>query len=214
MAGPEGERRLDLDADAVCAHARSDVRPVHSETSGLHWLEALEALAHPVGGRQRLEHKRVCRGRPGDGCDLTAHRRLIGPIAKMEHERPAPVRFFERRRGERVGVEALAESLGNPLRRGGIARQPRRHGGGRILRGCRKCSNLVGPHYSPSFIPRTRRAIYSTFNSLSTNFPRPCPSGCRPGAKLFAHTMSTALAVHFAQGCSRRRDLAAVAGKR
>ena len=55
MAGAEGERGLDLDADPVSGDAMTVVRAVHQEAAGLDRLQAFEARLHPVFCLDRLE---------------------------------------------------------------------------------------------------------------------------------------------------------------
>ena len=93
VAGAEGERRLDLDADAVAGDARAVVRAVHHEAAGFDRGEALEARAHPVLRRQPLEGERVRRVRAGGEGDQRPHRGFVRRIAEMHGERPAPIRL-------------------------------------------------------------------------------------------------------------------------
>ena len=55
MAGAEGERRLDLDAELVWRHARAIVRAMDDEASGRHRDEVFEARLDPVLGLDRVE---------------------------------------------------------------------------------------------------------------------------------------------------------------
>ena len=56
MAGAEGERRLDLDADAVGRNAGAVMGAVHDEAAGRDRLQPGEALAHPVLRRDRARN--------------------------------------------------------------------------------------------------------------------------------------------------------------
>src|SRR5262245_38585735 len=128
MAGAEGERGLDLDTDAVYSDARARVRPVYDETPGVDRRETFQALAHPVGGRERLEYERVRGRRAGRRRDQRPHRRFIRPLAEMEGQRPASVRLLERRRGHVLRIEAFGDGVTRTSRRGGIGGEPRERG--------------------------------------------------------------------------------------
>jgi hypothetical protein len=125
MAGAEGERCLDLDADAVCPHPRAIMRAMHHKTSGTDRRQSLQALAHPVGGCQRFEHEGVRCLLTGRGRDQGSQPRLIGSIAEMQGEGPTPVRLLEGRGRDLVGIEALAQRSIDRFRRRGIGREPR-----------------------------------------------------------------------------------------
>ena len=68
VAGAEGERGFDLDADAIEGNARAVVRAVHDEAAGLDRLQSGETFAHPIGRFDRSELQRSrsfgagCRG--------------------------------------------------------------------------------------------------------------------------------------------------------
>jgi hypothetical protein len=134
MAGAEGERSFDLDADAARRDARARMRPMHDETAGVDRREAFKALAHPIGGRERLEHQRIRRGRAGRRRDQRPHRRLVRPLAKMEGQRPASIRLLERRRGHLLASEAFGDGVTHASRRGGVGGEPRERGSDRRRR--------------------------------------------------------------------------------
>ena len=65
MSGAEGQRRLDLDADAVEGNAGAVVRAVHDEAAGADRLQPREAFGHPIFRVDSLEAQRFGGGRPG-----------------------------------------------------------------------------------------------------------------------------------------------------
>jgi hypothetical protein len=65
VAGAEGERGFDLDADAIWRYARAVVGAVDEETPGGDRCKPVEAGLDPIPRRDRLEHQRV--GRLGSG---------------------------------------------------------------------------------------------------------------------------------------------------
>ncbi len=113
VAGAEGESGLDLDADTVGLDACAVVRAVDDETAGLDRLEAIETFSHPVGRRERLERERVGELGAGRQSDQGADGRFVGRFAKIERERPAPVRRLVGRDRDGLGIEAFREHVGN-----------------------------------------------------------------------------------------------------
>ena len=63
MAGAEGERGLDLDADPVGRHAPAIMRAVHDEAAGGDRLEPGDAFAHPILRRDAREAQRPAQPR-------------------------------------------------------------------------------------------------------------------------------------------------------
>ena len=57
MAGAEGERGLDLDADPVARHPRAVMRAMDDKTPGIDRGELGETGRHPVARGHALEHK-------------------------------------------------------------------------------------------------------------------------------------------------------------
>ena len=89
MAGAEGERRLDLDADAVGRHAGAVMRAVHDEAAGRDRRQSGEALPNPV--RRFDAPEAQSRGRRGSGRRLhrRPHRVSVGRRAEMDRDAPA-----------------------------------------------------------------------------------------------------------------------------
>ena len=89
MAGAEGERGLDLDADAVDRNAVAIVRAMHDEAPGGDRLEPGEAFAAPnrVGATARSAAPWRAAA-PGGGGGQRAHRILVGRGAKMDRHAP------------------------------------------------------------------------------------------------------------------------------
>ncbi len=92
------------------ADAGAVMRAVHDEAAGLDRGQALEALAYPVGGRERLEQQVLRRHGSGQGRDPRPYRRFVGSIAEMQRDRPAAVRLLERRGRDLVGIEDSAST--------------------------------------------------------------------------------------------------------
>ena len=213
MAGAEGERRLDLNADLVRPHAGATVRPVHDEPTGLDRREAFEAFAHPVRGRERLEPQRIGCRRAGGGRDQRPHGRFVGSIAEIQREDPAAVGLLEGGSRDLFRIEALGQHIADVPCRRPIGRQARDHGGSGQRRGRRHSDVSAHPRNSPPLIPRLRpathraipklcsiyrRAVHSLAALLSTRYPHACP----PPGPLFA------------QGCPQLSGLAARPPKR
>ena len=116
MTGAEGERRLDLDADAVRRNPRAVVGAVHDEAAGRHRRQAGETLPHPVGGGDALEPQR--RGRvPGRRRGQRPGRALVRRDAEIDRHPPAAVTAIHKAGGDVVGGEALGKDIRNTARR-------------------------------------------------------------------------------------------------
>ena len=125
MAGAEGKRRLDFDADPVWRDAGTVMRAMHGETPGLDRGETGKALRHPVGSGGLAEFKRR-------RCSLASrlrHQRcdrgLIGGLAEMDLQPPLSVARFEGRTGGVFRIEAVAKIEDEPPRRRLVAAQGR-----------------------------------------------------------------------------------------
>ena len=135
MAGAEGERRLDLDAEIVRMHARAVVRAVHEEAAGAHRLQAFEALAYPVGVADGLEAQRL-RGLVAAGdADELAQPHLVSRALHVHGDLPLAAVVLEGGASGLFGVEAFGQEgrdatggllVGAQASRGGIG-----HGGRR-----------------------------------------------------------------------------------
>ena len=144
MAGAEGERRLDLDADPVDRDAGAVVRAVDDETAGRDRLEPGEALAHPILRRDALETRAPCPlpARPPPRPALAPRFRPAG-AAKMD--RHAPVAAHPHRpklTATSSAAKLSASKVRNPARRLFIGYQRRQ-------RGCRSVRRTLGIHRRP-----------------------------------------------------------------
>ena len=115
MAGAEGERRFDLDADAAGRDAGAIVRAMHDEASGPHGRQAGKAFAHPVFGRDVPKGERLGGGIAGRGRRQRAHRAPIGRIAKMDRDGPASAAVIHKTDGRVLVRTALGEQAGECL---------------------------------------------------------------------------------------------------
>jgi hypothetical protein len=111
VAGAEGQRRLDLDADAVGSNARAVMRAVHHEASGLDRGQSLQARLDPIGRRDAPEDQRIGGLGSGREPDQGAHRRLIGRVAKVEGHCPQPVPLLRGRHHHVAGIEGLGQRI-------------------------------------------------------------------------------------------------------
>ena len=108
MAGAEGERRLDLDADPVRRERRAVVRAVHREAAGRDRLQIGEARGDPVlRARPSRTSRRSARHLPRRSGDA---RRLVGRRLEMDLDIPASVGAFERRDGGFGRVQPLRKA--------------------------------------------------------------------------------------------------------
>jgi hypothetical protein len=121
VAGAEGERGFDLDADPVRRDRGAVMRAVHREAAGRDRPELTQARRNPVPRRDRLEYDLGL-----DGCRThqPPHRGLVGRLLEMDLDRPAPVRALKRRDGCFRGLEVLGKQVGEAF--GGllVANQP------------------------------------------------------------------------------------------
>ena len=129
MAGAEGKRRLDLDADLVWPDAGAVMRAMHGKTPGLDGGEAGEAPRHPVGSGGLAEFKRRRCGLASRLCHQRRDRGLIGGLAEMDLQPPLSVARLEGRTGGVLGIEAFAKIEDEPPRRRLVAAQGRDGGG-------------------------------------------------------------------------------------
>ena len=96
---------------------------VHDEPACLHRSEALEAPAHPIRGRERLECEIACeRARNvaiyhtlGNGGDQCAQRWFVRLLAEMQRQRPACVGVVLRDLGNRDGDCLSVANLGQRI---------------------------------------------------------------------------------------------------
>ena len=114
MAGAKGERRLDLDADAVCRDAGTIVRTVDNEAAGLDRRQAGEAVAHPVGRRDQIEMERFGGSSTCRGGRQRAQRIFIGRGAKMNRDPPSSAARIHKRDGDIVAVIGFGNDGGDP----------------------------------------------------------------------------------------------------
>src|SRR5947209_14574848 len=113
MAGAEGERRLDLNPDAICRNAPTVMRAVHGKPAGLDWLKLGEAGGYPVSLGDLLKDQLRCVLGARQLTHRQAHRVLVGCFLVMDLQVPAPVGAFER--GSCRLVETLGKRVGEAL---------------------------------------------------------------------------------------------------
>ena len=123
MAGAEGQRRLDFDADAVWRHRITIMGAVDDEAAGADWLQPGEALAHPVFRRDGLEPK-CFRGLGASGnSGQFAQCRFIGMIPKEYCNAPSAALCrralpgIHKAHGDFIGRKALRQQIADPPRR-------------------------------------------------------------------------------------------------
>ena len=131
MAGAEGKRRLDLDADAVQRHARPVMGAMNEEAAGLDLGKDFEARLDPILRLHSAECERV--GGFLSGCERNerADRRLVRRIAEMDGDCPS-VGTIDLGRGDSFQrVEARCNAIDDRPRRGLIGDKARHHAGRR-----------------------------------------------------------------------------------
>ncbi len=114
VAGAEGQRGLDLDADVVGLDARAVMRAVHDEAAGPHRLQTAKAFLDPVGGRDRLDGERGRRRIARRERDLRAQSRFVRRLTEMDRHLPLAAVALESGADGVVGAENLAEISGQP----------------------------------------------------------------------------------------------------
>ena len=129
MAGAEGDRRLDFDADAVGRDARAIVRAVHDEATGGDRLQPGEALLHPVG-RCHAAELQCCSGlAPGGRIDRGPHRSSVDRRAEVNRDLPASAAAVRQTDGDIFTGEAIGDQIAEALRYRFIGCQPREQDG-------------------------------------------------------------------------------------
>ncbi len=88
MAGAEGERSLDFDADPVDGNFCAIVRAMNDKAAGLDRLEPGEAFGDPILCRDAFELWRTFAAGPGR-CRQSPHSTLVRHTAKMNDHAPA-----------------------------------------------------------------------------------------------------------------------------
>ena len=116
MAGAEGERGLDLDADALRGNPVAVMRAVNDEAAGLDRLEAFQARLHPVLRLHRLEAHACRRRLVGGQRDQLPDGGFIRRLAEMDGDVPAAVRVLERGDRGLAVVEGFGQNVGNAPR--------------------------------------------------------------------------------------------------
>ena len=137
VAGAEGQRRLDLDAERVRLDAAAVMRAVDDETAGRHRLQPFEALCDPVGRRHRFEGERLRGGVAGGKPHQVAHGGFVRRLAEMDCHLPLAVVAFEGGAGGVLGVQAFTE-IGGEAAGGFFVAQQADDGGRRIGHGRRR----------------------------------------------------------------------------
>ena len=117
MPGAEGQRRLDLDADAVEGNTGAVVRAVHNEAAGADRLQPGEAFGHPILRHDLLEAQRpccglsrCCRGQRPHGCG-------VGRRPEMDRHTPAVTADIHKTDRQIIGWKTLGKQIGNAPRR-------------------------------------------------------------------------------------------------
>ena len=96
VAGAEGQRRLDFDAELVGRDPLAVMLAVDHEAPGRHGDEVFEAGLDPILGLDRVEGDALCNfPTSGIGHEF-ADQRLIGRLGKMHRDVPSAIRPFER----------------------------------------------------------------------------------------------------------------------
>jgi len=117
MAGAEGERGFDLDADAIERYTGAVMGAVHDEAAGGDGSQSGEAFAHPIRRRDALEAQRFGRnvacGRGGQRANYF----FVGRGAKMYRHPPAASADIHKAHGSFVGRKALGDKIGDSARR-------------------------------------------------------------------------------------------------
>ncbi len=109
MAGAEGERGFDLDADTVRRDAGAVVRAVHGKAAGRDRLEPGKAFRDPIRRGDGLKAQRACRRGAAGHCRQCAHACLVGRATKIQ--RHAPVA----RPGIQADGDTIAKTLGDQI---------------------------------------------------------------------------------------------------
>ena len=124
MAGAEGQRRFDLDADAVERDAGAVMGAVHDEAAGGDGSQSGEAFAHPILGRDTLEAQRLRRCGSCRRGGQRAHHGLVGRGTKIHRHPPAAGAVIHKADGDFVRRKALGEKIRNAVRRLFIGFEP------------------------------------------------------------------------------------------
>ena len=109
VAGAEGERGLDLDADVVGAQSCAVMRAMNEKAPDAHRLEIGEALRNPIRRRHRLDGQQPRRSLARRDRDQTAQACLLGRLAKMDGNLPAAGPILEGCADRIFDVEAFPE---------------------------------------------------------------------------------------------------------
>ncbi len=144
MAGAEGQRGLDLDADVVGLDARAVMRAMHDEAAGAHRLQTGQAFLDPVGGRDRLDGERGRRRIAGRERDLRAQSGFVRRLAEMDRHLPLAAVALEGGADGVVGAEDLAEIAGEPAG-GRLVAGEAGDGGGRVHAQHLPCDGHICP---------------------------------------------------------------------
>ena len=156
MAGAEGQRRFDLDAEVVGPHPHTVMRAVHEEAAGAHRLQTAETLRHPIGGRDRLDDERCRRCLAGDQRDLRAQSGFVRGPSEMDRHLPTSAVALESGASGVVFAEDLAEIGGDPARDRLFANEAG-NGGGRIHPSCLSCNARVGEAAANGYVGAAHR---------------------------------------------------------
>jgi hypothetical protein len=89
MAGSESERRLDLDADVVCAPPSPIMRAVDQHAAGADWGQSGKSVLHPVLLGDSRKARRPRRFGVGGGLDQGKDLRFVGRSREIDLDGPS-----------------------------------------------------------------------------------------------------------------------------
>ena len=180
MAGAEGQRRFDLDADAIDGNAGAVMGAVHDEAAGGDGSQSGEAFAHPILRRDALEAQRLGRcGSRGRGCQP---RTMFSSGAARKYiatrQRPAPL--STRLTATSSAAKLSANKIRNAVRRLFIGFEPcnsarcgRKRAGNHCFVGIFQISPAI---HKPARNLNTGVALAKLFTTSYTFIPRIMPN--------------------------------------
>ena len=130
MPGAEGERRLDLDADVVCAKARAVMRAMHENAAGADGLQSRQRVLDPValfdGGKADGLGGLVAE----DGFDEPAQRVFVGRVLEEHLGRPLARLLVLEDAGRGLGgIESFDDEIGDRARARRVAHETQQRAG-------------------------------------------------------------------------------------
>ena len=116
VAGAEGERCLDLDADAVERNAGAVVGAVNDKSPGLDRLQPGETFSDPVLRRNPLESERHVGTDSAGHCRQITHGPLVDRETKIEGHAPIAPPGIHQTDGNLVSCKTLRKQVRDPMR--------------------------------------------------------------------------------------------------